>query len=673
MSPNRIQGTLQAALTHHRAGRLDQAASLYEQVRKVAPRHFDAAHLAGTVAYQQHRYSDAVSLLSHALSLDPRSAPCAMRLGLACLGQGNARAAERHLRASLALQPSAAEAWNGLGLVLRALGRPEEAIAAYQRATVLQPTMATAHEQLGALIADTRGFAPAIPHFRKAVELDPGLATAWCNLGLAQIQTGDIASGGVSLDTALSIHPDLPQALLGKGLACQRCHRIEDAIHYYDRTLTVEPRNQEALSARLFCLNYLDTIDAGTLSAAHRTFGRLWEPQTQPQPPATARSNRRSLRVALLSPDLRAHSVSYFLEPLLRHLDPSRFEIVLYHDHAVSDAVSARLQRHAKIWRNFASQPHAWVGERIREDRPDILIDLAGHTGFNRLPLFAQRLAPVQVSYLGYPNTTGLTTMDFRLTDETADPVGSSDVLHTETLLRFSRCAWAYQPPADAPEVAPPPCLDTGAITFGSFNNASKFSTRTLLLWAGILSRVPRSRLFLKGQGIDDAFFQERLFSWMDSRGISRDRLEFAGRTAGLGEHLSLYGKVDVALDTYPYHGTTTTCEALWMGRPVITLSGDRHASRVGTSLLSAVGCPDWIAQSDEDYVAKATHLALDPGLLAARITTLRQQVAISPLLDHASHARDFGEALRRCHAARTSSPCSSTPGGPSARMDVTL
>ncbi len=657
MSPARIQGTIQTALAHHQAGRLDQAAALYDQVRKASPRLFDAAHLAGTVAYQQHRYDDAVSLLSHALRLDPRSGPCAMRLGLACLGQGNPGEAEKHLRMSLARQPAAAETWNGLGLALRALGRPADAIEAFRRATALQPGLAVAHDQLGALIADSQGFARAIPCFQKAISLDPGLATAWCNLGLAQIQTGDAGAGTESLDRALSIHPGLAPALLGKGLACQRSHRIAEAIQFYDQTLAVDPRNREALSARLFCLNYLDEIDAGRLFAEHQAFGRLWETATPPVPRVSAgRATPTALRVAFLSPDLRAHSVAYFLEPLLRHLDPSQFEVVLYHDHATTDAVSTRLRQRARLWRNFASQPHAWVADKIREDRPDILIDLAGHTGFNRLPLFAQRLAPVQASYLGYPNTTGLTSMDFRFTDEIADPAVSSDAVHTEKLVRFSSCAWTYQPPADAPDVAPPPCLRTGTVTFGSFNNASKFSTRTLRLWASILTRVPQSRLFLKGHGVDEAPFQNQLRAWMTSQGVSPDRLEFAGRTLGLEAHLALYNRVDVALDTFPYHGTTTTCEALWMGRPVIALAGARHASRVGVSLLSTVGCPETIADSEEDYVEMARQLSSDPQALANRIGTLRAQVANSLLLDHATQARRFGEALRRCYRDVTGS-----------------
>ncbi len=651
MTPARIQNALQTGLAHHRAGRLDEAATIYDQVLEAAPRLFDAVHLAGTVAYQRHDYKHAVALLSRAHSIDPRSAPCAMRLGMAFFSHGDPAKAEGYLRISLAREPAAAETWNGLGLVLRALGRPLDAIEAFRRALSLQPGLAESHDQLGALIADSQGFIHAIPHFRKAIELNPRFAGAWCNLGLAQVQTGDIAGGVESLDKALSINPQLVQAILGKGLAFQRSNRIPEAIAAYDRTLALDPGNVEARSARLLCLNYLDTIDSSRLFEEHLAFGRVVEPDPAPRRyERAAISEDATLRVAFLSPDLRTHSVSYFLEPLLGHLDSSRFEVILYHDHAVTDAVSERLRQRARLWRNFASHTDRWVEDRIREDRPDILIDLAGHTGFNRLPVLAKRPAPVQISYLGYPNTTGLRAIDFRLTDEVADPRPSSDTYHTEHLVRFSPCAWTYQPPTDAPDVGPSPCLNSSGITFGSFNNASKFSAHTLQLWSDVLLQVPHSRLFLKGHGVDDLSFQNRLLACVEARNISRGRIEFAGRTSGLQAHLSLYNRIDVALDTSPYNGTTTTCESLWMGRPVVTLAGDRHASRVSASLLSAVGHPEWIATSDEEYVRIAAQIVHNQQALAAETAKLRQQVASSLLLDHASQAKRFGDALVHCY-----------------------
>jgi len=664
MSPTKLQATLQTALGHHRAGRLDQAGRLYDQVRKAAPTLFDPIHLAGTLAYQQGRYPESVALLTRALALDPRSAPCAMRLGLALHGLGKPQDAEKHLRASLARAPTA-DAWNALGLVLRALGRPADAVHAFSQAVAAQPGMAAAHDQLGALVADTQGFAFALPHFQRAVRLDPALAGGWCNLGLAQAQTGALADALLSLDRALALDPTLTLARMGKGLVHQKANRIDQALQAYRETLVHRPDRHEARSAFLLCLNYTNALSPSELFAEHRTFGTIVEaalPATSsasdsPSTGATAPRAGNRLRVAFLSPDLRAHSVAYFLEPLLQHLDRARFEIVLYHDHAVTDAVSARLREHASVWRNFASQPHAIVEAQIRTDAPDILIDLAGHTGFNRLPLFARRLAPVQICYLGYPNTSGLAAMDFKFTDARADPPGSSDREHTETLVRFAPTAWSYRPPETAPAVSPPPCLAAAPVTFGSFNNAAKFSAETLSLWTRVMARVPQSRLLLKGSGVEDPPFRAELEGRFRNAGIASDRLEFAGRTAGLEAHLDVYGRIDIALDTFPYHGTTTTCEALWMGRPVVTLAGDRHASRVGASLLHAAGHPEWIASTETEYVECAAALASAPASLAEISRSLRVQLSESPLLAHAAQAERFATALLECARQRGVSP----------------
>ncbi len=594
-----------------------------------------------------------MTLLTRAHALNPRSAPCCLRLGLAYLAHGRPREAETHLKASLAIAASA-EGWNGLGLTLRALGRTSEAIDAFSKAVAAQPELASAHDQLGAIIADTQGFAAAIPHFKRATELDPKLAGVWCNLGLAFAQTGSLSEAMDALDRALSIDPTLPLARMGRGLVHQRANRIQDAIRAYDETLERHPSLHEARSARLLCLNYLDTKTPPELFAEHRLFGEQFPhetPRSAPLAREVGEARQSRLKLAFLSPDLRSHSVAYFLEPLLRYLDRTRFEIILYHDHAITDAVSARLSESASIWRNFASQPDSVVETQIRQDAPDILVDLAGHTGFNRLPLFARRLAPVQITYLGYPNTTGLSQMDFRFTDAWADPTGEADLCHSEKLVRFSSCAWSYQPPPHAPEVPPLPCTAGVPFTFGSFNNAAKLTHRTLDLWTKVLSRVENSRLFLKGHSLNDAVFLTPLLSEFATRGISQDRLILAGRTVGLEAHLAHYAQVDIALDSFPYHGTTTTCEALWMGRPVISRIGDRHASRVGLSLLHAAGHPEWAAESDEDFVSCAVGLANDRTALDVASRNLRSALQRGPLLQHAQQAERFAQSLLACFA----------------------
>ncbi|HEY1108182.1 MAG TPA: hypothetical protein VGE76_06110, partial [Opitutaceae bacterium] len=362
------------------------------------------------------------------------------------------------------------------------------------------------------------------------------------------------------------------------------------------------------------------------------------------------RDAERRLRVAILSPDLREHSCAYFLEPLLAHLDRERFEVYLYHDHFREDAVSARLKTYAAQWRNFIGQPAPVVEKAIRADCPDILIDLAGHTGMSaRLPLFAKRLAPVQMTYLGYPDTTGLPAMDYRLTDGIADPEGEADAFATERLVRFSSCAWSYNPPATAPEVAAPPSAARGSITFGCFNTLGKITDETLAVWARLLGSVSGSRLLLKAAGLGEPEERARLHTRLAAAGFASDAVELLERTPDTASHLALYRRVDIALDTWPYHGTTTTCEALWMGVPVISLRGDRHVSRVGASLLTAVGREKWIADSPEDYLTRARDLASDLPRLAATRDGLRDQLRQSALCDHAGQAARFGAALRAC------------------------
>jgi len=659
MTPAKVLTTLKEALGHHRAGRLDLAAALYEKAQKAEPKSFDAVHLAGTVAYQQGNYAKAAKLLTRALTLDPKSAPCALRLGLVLLAEGQAVAAERQIRASLARQRTP-EALDALGLVLRALGKTSEALKAWMQAVELQPGSAEFRDHLGALVADVQGFDAALPHFQKAVKLNPDYAIAWCNLGLAQAQTEQIHEAFVSLNRALALDPKLHQARLGCGLARQKVNQIEAAIADYGAVLEFQPGNHEARSARLLCLNYLDSVPLETLFAEHRRFGEVVEaalsrrndlPEPAQRDPISSVDVPKKVRLAFLSPDLRAHSVTYFLEPILRHLDPEQFEVILYHDHAVVDDVSARLRERASIWRNFASQPNTLVESRIRADSPDVIVDLAGHTGFNRLPLFARRLAPLQISYLGYPNTTGLTAMDVRLTDSHADPVGRADELHTERLVRLPRTAWTYQPSVSAPDVALPPCASGHPMTFGSFNNAAKISGRIFRLWSQVLAAVPDSRLLLKGHGLQDPDFATHLRAAFASHQIDPSRLELRGRTSGRENHLAVYHQIDIALDTFPYHGTTTTCEALWMGRAIVTLAGDRHASRVGVSLLTAAGHPEWIAMDEEGYVGRAVQLASNLPALVQISQQLRGELQRSPLLDHAGQAGRFGNAIHQCLA----------------------
>jgi predicted O-linked N-acetylglucosamine transferase (SPINDLY family) len=616
LSP-RQAAELKIGVAHHQGGRLAEASLIYERICAAAPRDFQINHLLGTLRYQQGRAGEAVTLLAEAARRMPLSAPTHMCLGVALGALGRYDEAEKALRMSVGLDPQSCESWANLGAHYAVMGASDRAIVSYEQALKIQPAYAQGWTGLGTVLSLAGRCEQSLACHTRALELEPGNR----------------------------------KARFGRGQALQALHRIGEAQTDFETHLAGRPEHHQARSFRLFLLNYRDDFTPDALFSEHLAYGRAVENETR-GPGAPARFEqipdaRRRLRVAFLSPDLRAHSVAYFIEPLLRRLDPAQFEILLYHDHFCVDAVSRRLRAGAAVWRNFVGQEHAAVERAIRDDAPDLLVDLAGHTGFNRLELFARRLAPVQISYLGYPNTTGLAAMDYRFTDPIADPPGEADRLHTERLIRFAPTGWTYLPPADAPAPLPGPAQRGRAVTFGSFNALSKASAATLRLWRGVLAAVPESRLVIKSSGMDPDYWKKRL----TAAGLDLDRVELRPMTPGIPEHLASYAEVDVALDTLPYHGTTTTCEALWMGVPVVTLAGDRHAARVGASLLAAVGHPEWIASSPEDYARIAAGLAADRRRLAILRSDLRGAMRRSALLDHEVQAERFGAAMRSCWA----------------------
>ena len=611
----KLQRLLEETAAQLRAGQLDRAARTCRQARAIAPGDFNVLNLSGLTALQQERYGEAAGWLERAAKLQPKAAAGWLRLGFALAKLARHEDAEAALRKALALTPGDAEAWDTLGFVLKARGQLAGAIEAH----------------------------------RCAVELNPGRANSWYNLGHALLFAGQPGEALACQQRALTAEPGFAKAHFGCALALQQCHRIPEALTAFEAALQVEPDNHAADSYRLMALNYLDGSTRETLHAEHVSYGQRLRGNAAspgldqlPQP-------HRKLRLAFLSPDLREHSVAFFLEPILAHLKPGEFEVILYHDHFVIDDVTERLRAHAGLFRNFIGQPDETVEAVIRVDAPDVLVDLAGHTGLNRLPVLARRLAPVQISYLGYPNTTGLETMDYRFVDSYTDPVGEAEPYHTEQLVRFASTAWSYRAPATAPEPGPRPCTNGAPVTFGCFNNFAKVTDQTLAAWARLLVAVPASRLKLKATGLGESAISAQVRDRLVKAGLDPARVELLERTSDVAAHLSLYQGVDVALDTFPYHGTTTTCEALWMGVPVVTLAGDRHASRVSGSLLTAVGHAEWIARDWSDYVQLAVSLVNDPARLAGQSQGLRAALRASPLMDHEGQGARFSTAVRQC------------------------
>ncbi|HZZ57083.1 MAG TPA: tetratricopeptide repeat protein [Opitutaceae bacterium] len=570
-----------------------------------------STHLAETlrkaVALQRDgQPKQAAACYALACAAAPADPNCGLAYAALLIELGRNAEAEACLRPLAALHRRNAELWDLWSVALQLCGKPAESIRASEG----------------------------------AVAANPRLTRAWVNLALAYLNAGRPLDSLAAQEKALAIDRRCASALHGRAMALQHLHRIPEAVEAYGEALARDPNNFQTRSYRLFALHYLSDVTREQLWTEHQAFGR----QAGAEPagrPAGDRPGRR-LRLAFLSPDLREHSISYFLEPLLAHLDRDAFEVVLYHDHYHVDHVSRRLQARASLWRNFVGLSHEVVARQIRDDRIDVLVDLAGHTGLNRQPMLARRVAPVQISYLGYPDTTGVAAMDFRLVDPLTDPPGEADRTSSERLVRFAPALWAFRP---APDAGAPGPARTGPPVFGSCNNLSKVSEETLRGWAGILAAVPGSLLRLKSDGLDQAPVAEHFRKRAAAAGIEPGRLELRGRAPTTAKHLAFYQEIDVALDTFPYHGTTTTCEALWMGVPVISLAGDRHCARVGVSLLSAVGRPGWIAGDWNAYIRLAAAAAADRPDRAQ----VRRSVSESVLMDHAGQAARFGAAVREC------------------------
>ena len=637
---------LEEALSLHQSHQHKEAERIYAKVRHECPKDFDAWYLSGAMAFQRGGHlEEAVELLQTARKLNPESVECRMFLGMALADLGRYMEAEPHLTRALKKSPHMSEMWENLARCQKEMGLPHEALESLASFVKNQPSNANAHERLGELTAAVKGFAAAEPHFRKATDIDPHFAIAWSNLGLSLLEkTGHISEGMECLDRALQLDPFLVPASSARALGLQRLYKTEESMDLHKSILWMEPQNPRVLSARNMLLNYLPHQDRQSVFEAHKELGALFAKDEfqvffNPQDPD------KKLRVGFISPDLRHHSVTSFLKPLLQNLDTSRVQTLLYHCHHTEDATSTTLRKLASKWTNLNGVEDDAAAALIQRDSPDILIDLAGYSAINRLPLLARGLAPVQISYLGYPNTTGVPAITHRLVDEITDPSGEADSFATEKLIRCSPCAWAYEAPADAPTPAMPD--EDAPITFGSFNNFLKVTDDTLRVWSRLLAALPGSRLLIKSPYLEDDSVRKSVIERLTSAGIPEDRVKIMGFLDSPFDHLATYNRVDVALDTFPYNGTTTTCEALWMGVPVVTLVGDRHAARVGLSLLTAIGYAEWATENEAAYIEKAVTLARDRTLREMLRQSLRQVVIKSPLLDHCAQATRFESALR--------------------------
>jgi len=528
-----------------------------------------------------------------------------------------------------------------------------EAESCFRCALRISPENADVYFNLGNVLNSMGLSGAAEESYKNTLKIDPGNVGAMVNLALILENKGDYEQAQYLCEHALKTNTGHIEAWIN---LCSLFHmqgKHQEAECAIRAALKIHPNSNLARSGLLFNLNYYAT-DAGVIFREHKDYEKYCAPRLPTSNMFTnSKEPGRRLRVGYVSPDFRTHSVAYFFEPLLERHNEKVVETYCYSFVSHPDDTTHRLRGLSDNWRDVSNMSPAEISNVIRQDKIDILVDLAGHTGKNLMLVFVLRSAPIQVTYLGYPNTSGISTIDYRFTDACADPPGMTERFHTERLVRLPRSFLCYKPSVEASiSVGPLPEMNNGAITFGSFNNLAKMTPDTIKLWGKILRALPDSRLILKSQPFVNENLQKYFASLFLDQGVEGGRVEFVSWMPTMQSHLRLYDRVDIALDTFPYNGTTTTCEALWMGVPVISMAGRMHAGRVGSSILTQLGLERFIANDVEEYYSKAVRLAGSKRTRQDLRNNLRSTMKRSALCDYSQFAKnvekEYGKMWRK-------------------------
>lgn len=630
----------------HELGKPEEAETACRRAISIRPNHAEAWLNLGNLHRAAKRLSEAESAYQQALTIKPGYAEAYNNLGNLLGDSGRMEAAEEAYRTAITIIPTFAEVYSNLGALVRRQGRLEEALALCRTAVELKPSSHLVQCNLGNVHRSTGSLEAALAAFHQALDMKPDYAEGYSDFGNILRDLGRFDEAECAYQKALFIKPDFAEALNNLGTVLKDLGRLEEAVAAYRQAIVIRPDMSQIHSNLLLTLTYC-SIDDESLFREHLQWGEpfntcntnnslLW--------PNTPLPDRR-LRIGYLSADLGRHPVGYFLLPVLKHHDHHHFEIFCYSIRINDDDHTGRLRHHADTWRNAAGLDDAGLEALIRQDGIDILIDLAGHTAQNSLTVFARKPAPVQVSWLGYWTTTGLSAMDYVFTDR-ASVIPEAEQFFSEKLVFLPDCRFCYTPPDDAPELAPLPMLHNGFVTFGSFNNITKVSSDVITNWAGIVREVEQSRLILKWHALADSRVREQIHAAFEEYGIARERIELR-KASPHAELLKEYADIDIALDPFPFSGGLTSCEALWMGVPVVTLPGSRPASRQTFSFLSAIGLEQFAAYDTTQYVDIAAQLAGNPALLTDLRKNLRERLARSPLCDADRFTRNLESAFR--------------------------
>lgn len=646
LAPRDVRTHLNLGAALEAAGDAPSAFRAYESALKVEPANPYATYNLGRLHYARGEHAEAERFLQRALQAEPDFFDARVALANTQEARGEMAAAADSLKSALALRPGHGGTWYNYADIQWKLGSPEEAERALRRAADAAPGHALADFHVARLENSRGNYAEAQLRLDTALRVNPDFLDAWCLRAevLLRLERVDEAERAARRACALDAKSAAAWFLLG--LALRAMSRVGEAIEAFATAARLAPERMDYEPTELLLLTQWDGISAQALFERHRAYGTRLEARVAPRFRTWrgARDPERRLRIGYLSCDFNRHPVGWFMLPLLERLDRERCEVLCYSVGAKSDEVTAQVRAASDGWREAAALGDEALADLIHSDGIDILVDLMGYAGIARHGVFARQPAPVQAAWLGYLHSTGMTRIRYRITDARADPPGASDRLHTETLIYLPHSQWCYRPPLAIEHVTAPPCVRNGYATFGCFQHAPKLTLGIRRLWADILLQMPAARLTLVGVPAGRA--REDLQSDFQSLGVAPSRLTILPRLP-LEDYLRQYDQVDIALDTFPYGGGTTSFEALWMGVPVLTLAGDRSASRSAASILGNLGLDGWIATTADDYVRLALGNASDRTRLAELRRTLRQRLSASPLMDEARFARDMQAAHR--------------------------
>lgn len=657
-----------------------EAEECYLSAIRIAP-HYILPYLElGDLYANSNRLTAAECLYREALLRDENSAAAITGLASTLQKLKKFPESEQIILKLLDNEPDNLSALNACGLIYSDMGRHGEAFNLFHKALSIEPGSQKTIANLGySLIAAGRNH-EALDILLPASSSPEVSKHILCNLGQAYSNLRDLINAELAFDKALAKDPEFHLAAINKAVVLRRIGRPFEALdllesverlgdrsfglffnkgfvlssiarHHeavvaYRQAISLDAEVLDAYSNMLYVLNFSSDLHCQIREIASQVYERFQRAVNQSKRSDSVISGRK-VNIGYISPDFRDHSVSYFFLPLLKGHDRSCFKICCYYNNCYSDSMTAEIKSMTDVWHDISSMTDGEVADLITKDRIDILIDLAGHTADNRLGVFTMKPAQVQLTWLGYPATTGIKAIDYRLTDAIADPQGVTDGHYTEKLIRLKDAFLCYLPSDNVPKVAPAPVMLNGFITFGSFNNLAKIGDETLKLWSKVLQRVPGSKLLLKSRMFVEPQSKSFFLKQLRSVGIDSDRVTFAPYAQETSDHLGMYGLMDISLDTYPYNGTTTTFESLWMGVPVVTMAGERHAGRVGKSILSRLGRYEWIGDSPDDFINKAVSLAENTQELEKIRNTLREQLAVSTLCDYHKFAAQMEEVFR--------------------------